>query len=232
MTVRAHELTEDLALRIGLASRELELLSPSVLILRLQELFGGQIPDRERLKNITPCQLRPLLLQDIPDLTGKNLKAALHWLTTWEPSAATWATGSAEPIAQQPPFGVVRVAMGSMGQGQLDGHFATCTHFMIFDVTPDDVRWVAERSVCMTTKAEDKTESRLSLIRDCRILVVTGIGGPAAARVTRTGPLPLKVTDGATAMDWLERLRQVLANTPPPWLQRSMTGFDRVQIGA
>ncbi|MEO5354385.1 MAG: hypothetical protein H7835_14385 [Magnetococcus sp. XQGC-1] len=55
---------------------------------------------------------------------------------------------------------------------------------------------------------------------------MTGIGGPAAARVTRKGVLPLKVTDGTTATLWLDNLRRVLAGTPPPWLRHSLVGVD------
>ncbi|MBF0271835.1 MAG: dinitrogenase iron-molybdenum cofactor biosynthesis protein [Magnetococcales bacterium] len=224
MTVSVQELTEELALRIGLASRELSLPSPRVLITRLQELFGGQLPDQERLKTLTPCQLRPLLQQDLPDLTGKTLKSALHWLTSWEPEVANPVKDSAAPVADHPPDGVVRVAMASMGHGRLDGHFASCSHFMIHDVTSDGIRRVTERALPLTDEKRDKVESRLALIRDCRILVATSIGGPAAARVTRAGLLPLKVTDGMTATAWLEDLRQVLATTPPPWLKRIMHG--------
>ncbi|MBF0295128.1 MAG: hypothetical protein HQL96_08045 [Magnetococcales bacterium] len=229
MTVLSRELTEELALRIGLASRELALTSPRVLIEGLQKLFGGQFPDRERMKTVTPCQLRPLLQQDVPGLTGRSLKAALHWLTNWE--AAAGACGSAEPIARQAPGGVVRVAMASHGHGRLEGHFASCSHFMIHDVTPQEVRFVAERAFSPVAEAGDKVEARLALIRDSRILVVASIGGPAAARVTRSGLLPLKVTDGTTATDWLESLRQVLAGTPPPWLRRCMSGIDSERIG-
>jgi hypothetical protein len=97
---------------------------------------------------------------------------------------------------------------------------------MVYDVTPERVRLLAERVVPADSGRLDKVDSRISLLRDSRILVVTGIGGPAAARVTRMGVLPLKVTDGTTATLWLENLRQVLAGTPPPWLRRSMVGVD------
>ncbi|MBF0463350.1 MAG: hypothetical protein HQL87_18470 [Magnetococcales bacterium] len=221
MSVPTRELTDDLALRIGLASRELAPLSPRVLITRLQALFGGHLPSRERMRTLTPCQLRPVLQSDLPDLSGKRLKAALHWLTTWEPDPEPGRVDP-ESIAQTPPGGVVRVAMASMGRGQLDGHFASCSHFVIHDVAPDRVQWVAERAVPQEREGLDKVEIRLPLIRDSRILVVTSIGGPAAARVTRTGLLPIKVTDGMVSSVWLENLRQVLAGTPPPWLRRCL----------
>lgn len=226
MTVLAQELTEELALRIGLACQELSLSAPQVLIARLKELFDGQLPDRERMKTVTPCQLRPLLQPDLPELTGKKLKSALHWLASWEPEKQSW-TGEArcEAIADQAPFGVIRVALASTDPGGECGHFASCSHFAIHDVTPGEIRSVANRGLSMAEPGLDKVEARLSLIRDCRILVVGSIGGPAAARVTRSGALPLKLTEGQSAAEWLERLRQVLSSgAPPPWLRRIMAG--------
>ncbi|MBF0610313.1 MAG: hypothetical protein G8345_22275 [Magnetococcales bacterium] len=224
MTMIHNELSDDLALRIGLASRELSpTLSPSVLMSGLRELFGGRLPDREKLKGVTPCQLRPLLQGELPDLTGKRLKTALHWLTHREPEENLLSPSLPEEIPA-PAVGCVRVAMATLGHGMLDGHFATCQGFMIYDVSPEGIHQRATRLVPLLAEGEDKVASRMALIQDCLIVVVASIGGPAAARLTRAGLWPIKVTGQESSNEWLSTFRQVLISNPPPWLRRAMQG--------
>ncbi|MBF0427348.1 MAG: hypothetical protein HQL94_00360 [Magnetococcales bacterium] len=130
---------------------------------------------------------------------------------------------SSEVIAPHPPSGVVRVALaGHHGAGHWASPFASCTHFMIYDVTQDSVNPVTKRPVSGGDRVSDKVVGRLALIRDSRILVISAIGGPAAAQVTRAGILPVKVDTEISSVDWLENLRQVLEKKPPPWLQMAL----------
>ncbi|MBF0181237.1 MAG: hypothetical protein HQM03_14535 [Magnetococcales bacterium] len=220
MNGMTHALSEEMALRIGLASRELAPLTPGRLISRLCKLAGGRFPNPERMQTITPCELKPLLQEDLPGVTGKRLRAALHWLTTWEPEVQL--TASVPPAMPAPAVGAVRVAMSGKGLEGRNGHFATCAEFGIWDVTQEEIRWVEDRKVAIL-EGEENLLARTAMIRDARILVVTRIGGPSAARVTRMGLMPIMMTDGVTGMEWLERLRQVLAGSSPPWLRRITT---------
>jgi hypothetical protein len=93
----------------------------------------------------------------------------------------------------------LRVAVASSGAASVDGHFGSCAV-------------AAER-------AADRMEARVDLIRDCHLLYVQSIGGPAAARVVRAGVHPVRFPAGPSAEEALERLRGVL-DAPPPWLGR------------
>ena len=54
------------------------------------------------------------------------------------------------------------------------------------------------------------------------ILVVGAIGGSGAARVVAQNIHPMKVAEPEPIEGMLERLRQVLNGTPPPWLRKVM----------
>jgi hypothetical protein len=59
------------------------------------------------------------------------------------------------------------------------------------------------------------------LIRDCQLVYVHSIGGPAAAKVVRAGVHPVKIPEGGPAVAALARL-QATMGAPPPWLAKVM----------
>ncbi|MNC69243.1 hypothetical protein D3C75_1199130 [compost metagenome] len=68
----------------------------------------------------------------------------------------------------------------------------------------------------------EKNERRVELVKDCTLLFVCQIGPAAAAKVTRSGVMPLKVEEGAEVLGQLDRLQAMLANKPPLWLVKAM----------
>ena len=77
------------------------------------------------------------------------------------------------------------------------------------------------RPTRLADEAEDKNVARCELIRDCQIVYVQSIGGPAAAKVVRANVHPVKFPTPVPARDALARLQTTL-NAPPPWLARVM----------
>ncbi|OIQ72600.1 dinitrogenase iron-molybdenum cofactor [mine drainage metagenome] len=67
---------------------------------------------------------------------------------------------------------------------------------------------------------EDKLAPKLDVIKDCALLYVAAIGGSAAARVVANKIHPVKVTGPEPIEDLLEKLKDVLNGTPPPWLRK------------
>ncbi len=118
--------------------------------------------------------------------------------------------------------GSTRVACGCNGGDRLDGHFGSCEGFQIYDVSADGVRPVELRRLGASPPGVDKTRLRVERIADCDLLFVSGIGGPAAARVVAASIHPIKVADDGDARARLAALQAVLARTPPPWLVRAM----------
>jgi nitrogen fixation protein NifX len=117
--------------------------------------------------------------------------------------------------------GTIRAACASNGGELLDGHFGACTQFLVYEVSPDTVRFVEARDTEAADDAEDRNVARAALISDCQVLFVQSIGGPAAAKVVRAGVHPVKVPKAAPAQDVLAKLQGALVS-PPPWLAKVM----------
>lgn len=115
----------------------------------------------------------------------------------------------------------IRVAIAANRGENLDGHFGSCERFLIYQVSPTAMKLVQVRGALEADQEEDKNAARAALIKDCQILYLQSIGGPAAAKVVRAGVHPIKVPKGGPAREVLAKLQEHL-RTPPPWLARIM----------
>jgi hypothetical protein len=118
--------------------------------------------------------------------------------------------------------GTIRVACASDSGVAIDGHFATCRHYFLYDVGPQQLHFAATLTFDGSGKGE--LEKRLDLLQGSTLACMAQIGGPAAARVSRAGILPLKMPSGTQLAALLRTLQQRLASAPPPWLARQMEG--------
>jgi nitrogen fixation protein NifX len=128
--------------------------------------------------------------------------------------------------------GSVRVACASNGGEALDGHFGSARRFLVYQVSTDETRLIDAR-MADDRGREDKNAYRAELIRDCRVLYVASIGGPAAAKVVKADIHPVKDAAGGSARDRMLALQGVLATKPPPWLAKVMgqTPEERIRFG-
>jgi nitrogen fixation protein NifX len=89
--------------------------------------------------------------------------------------------------------GSIRVACASNREQLLDGHYGSCERFLVYQVSPEEVRLIGVRPTLEADHAEDRNVARAALINDCQIVYVQSIGGPATAKVVRAGVHPVKV---------------------------------------
>ncbi len=119
----------------------------------------------------------------------------------------------------------MRVAFATMGQDKIDAHFGAAPAFAIYDVTPENFRFIG--MVHLPEKfAEgdvDKVESRGEMLRGCAVVYCTQIGGPAAARLVQLNIHPIKAKEGTLIEGELQRFQAVLKGNPPPWLRKRLT---------
>ena len=59
-------------------------------------------------------------------------------------------------------------------------------------------------------------------LADCKIIYLTEIGGPSAARLIKKGIMPVKVKESVTIEDSMKRLLDTVKGTPPPWLKKAL----------
>ena len=216
--------SREAALRIALAARTLNNLNVRALVEALADKCGLPITE-DRLAQLTVEDLRALLAGDYADqschvgVDADTLKAAIRLL--WGEGVAGSDFPPVQAYADGDMPGSLRVAIASNHNELLDGHFGSCERFLIYQVSPSEIRLVGVRSTLSTADAEDKNAARAELINDCQILGVQSIGGPAAAKVVRAGVHPVKRPIGGEARDMLAELQGRLL-APPSWLAQIM----------
>lgn len=224
-------LSKSMALRIALAAKAMKDVTPADLLDVLGDTVGLP-PSEKKLAGLSIDKMRTasggLLFAQERD----QVKDALLILKgKGETDTAPMPDLDAFEDGDMP--GSIRVAVASNGGEDLDGHFGTCSRFLIYQVASGEVRLIEGRSTADDVDAEDKNKFRADLIRDCQVLFVVSIGGPAAAKVVRADVHPIKKPQGGSARTAVMELSEVIATNPPPWLAKVMgvAAEDRVRFG-
>jgi nitrogen fixation protein NifX len=227
-------ISNEVALRIALAFRVLPGVTVGDTIEALQSCLGDRI-DEEGLKKITVTQLKTSFGQTYDldgEEDGEDARSA-DIAAYKEAVKILWGESEGEAL---PPIetyqdgdmpGSVRVAVASNTQEQLDGHFGTCLRYLIYQLSATEMRLIDIRSAIEADRAEDKNAYRVSLIKDCQIVFIVSVGGPAAAKVVQANIYSMKKTEGGAARERLAELQQAIVTSPPPWLAKIL-GVDEL----
>lgn len=119
----------------------------------------------------------------------------------------------------------MKVAFATQDLRRVDAHFGWAKNIAIYEISKDDSRLVEAVQFdgdLQEDGNEDKLAPKLEAIKDCAILYVAAIGGSGAARVVANNIHPIKVNQPENISELLDKLRGVLAGTPPPWLRKAM----------
>lgn len=216
----------DTALRIALAARTLPDVDLGTLIEVLNQRLGPPL-DLEKLSRVTVTHLKTGIgsldgEEDGEDFGGRTglepIKLAVRVL--WGETAEDDNLPTPAPYTEGDMPGSIRVAVASNSADNLDGHFGSCLRYLIYQVSADEVRLVDVRSALEADYAEDKNGFRVGLIKDCQVMYVVSIGGPAAAKVNRADIWPMKKPESGPANEALAEVQDAMRNTPPPWLAK------------
>ena len=125
----------------------------------------------------------------------------------------------------------MKVAFASTDKIHVNEHFGRAEEFYIWDVGPDN----AEFNGIVQVKTEgddeaDRIEARCSGLAECAVVYVAEIGGPAAARLVAKKIHPIKSKDQAPIKETVEKLQEVLRNSPPPWLRKALLKDKSAEI--
>lgn len=220
----SESMTREAALRIALAARELPGLEARTLVLGLAQRLDLPLTET-KLAAVTVEDLCEILAGDhaeescVVGYDDKQLKAAVRPL--WGVGVVGSELPAVEAYAEGDLPGSIRVAVCSSTGEQLDGHFGSCERFLVYQVNPTALRLIDRRPTLEADQAEDRNVARSALIKDCQLVYVQSIGGPAAAKVVRAGSHPIKIPKAGPAREILARLQQSLLK-PPPWLAKAM----------
>ncbi len=216
----ASPLSNEIALRIGLAARELPDTDPARL-LRVLDKSIGLPPSIQALSELTVKGLKSAGDGEFADVDVDSIKAALVCLKG-ETDLQSEPLPEVMPYAEDDIPNSIRVACGSNRGELLDGHFGSCRRFLIYQVAADEARLIEIRNVDSSQEAGDKNGYRAALISDCQLLFVASIGAPAASKVVRVGVHPIKKPQGGAARDEIQALQKVVGKDAPPWLAKVM----------
>ena len=217
--MREETISREIALRIGLAARELENVDAGLLLRVLADVTGLP-PTLTKLATLRPKQLKQGAGGELADRDPQSLKAACAILNGDREESTPAPVPEPYEVGEMP--GSLRVACASNRGELIDGHFGSCRAFLIYQVSADEVRLVDVRSTEGAGARDDKNAYRASLIADAQVLFVASIGGPAAAKVVRAGVHPIKQPQGAEARARIADLQATITSSPPPWLAKAM----------
>ena len=221
-------ISNEVALRIGIAAHTLPGTSVSELIGALQTVLGDTL-DESALSRITVTHLKESLkgtynLDGEED--GSESPDNADIAAFKEAVRVLWGEADAEalpPLDRYSPGDMphsVRVAVASNEAERLDGHFGSCLRFLVFQVSANEVRLVDIRPTLSAETAADRNGFRVGLIDDCCMLYAVSIGGPAMAKVIKADIHISQHPEGGQARELLRELQGVLGKSPPPWLAK------------
>ncbi len=128
----------------------------------------------------------------------------------------------------------MKVAFATTDGKQVDEHFGRAGMFAIYEITETGNRFVEMRKFAegrdmavVDTKDsgalhDDAVQNKVDRLADCKLIYITEIGGPSAARLVKKGIMPMKVKEVTSIESALYQLVTTIKQSPPPWLRKAM----------
>lgn len=222
-------ISRDVALRIALAARALPDTEPTR-ILKVLEVAIGLPPTPKKLSALNVKIFKSAADGEFSSIDNKAIKEALAFLKGDKGVNEEDNTPQLESYKEGDMSDSIRVACASNKGEELDGHFGSCSRFLIYQVSATEVRLIDSRTTNGPEATDDKNAYRANLIKDCNVLFIVSIGGPAAAKVVKAGVHPIKYPDGGNARQRMTALQKIIVDAPPPWLAKVMGHDDESRV--
>jgi nitrogen fixation protein NifX len=128
----------------------------------------------------------------------------------------------------------MKVAFATTDGEQVDEHFGRAGMFAIYEITDKGSTFVEirkfsdgmDKSVTDTKDLgplhDDAVQNKVDRLADCKLIYLTEIGGPSAARLVKKGIMPMKVKEIVSIESALSQLAATIKQSPPPWLRKAM----------
>ena len=187
--VPRHDLTDQVALRIGMASRQLDGVELSDWMATLIRAVGLPLSP-QRLGRLRLNRLRQASRGQFDRFSDEQLRSVIALLRG---HGVDIRQSVPEPVAYDATDmpGSIRIACASNRGDRIDGPFGTCERFLIYQVAAQESRLIDVREVPDLSRADDKHMARANMICDCHVLCALTIGGSATAKVVKAGLHPL-----------------------------------------
>jgi nitrogen fixation protein NifX len=128
----------------------------------------------------------------------------------------------------------MKVAFATTDGKQVNEHFGRAGMFAIYDLREAGHRFVEMRKFAegvdmavvdtkdMGSLHDEAVQNKVDRLADCKLIYLTEIGGPSAARLVKKGVMPMKVKEIVSIEDALKQLSATISKSPPPWLKKAM----------
>jgi nitrogen fixation protein NifX len=128
----------------------------------------------------------------------------------------------------------MKIAFATTDGKQVDEHFGRAGMFAVYEISALGSRFLEFRKFAdgidhavVDTKNsgaahEIAVEGKVERLSDCKLIYLTDIGGPSAARLVKKGIMPMKVKETLPIESALRQLAETIAKSPPPWLRKAM----------
>ena len=130
----------------------------------------------------------------------------------------------------------MKVAFATSDGKNVDEHFGRAGLFAIYEFEFADgvfhfveLRKFSDGMDTAVTDTRDKgplhdnaVQNKVDRLSDCKLVYLTEIGGPSAARLVKKGMMPMKVKEPVAIEDALVQLAETVRKSPPPWLRKAM----------
>ncbi len=214
-------LPDQLALRIGLAAQAMPNVSPACLVRVLLEVLRYPLTD-QKLKQLTVQQLRRAsggVLRSVPRAALEQALAYLHDRKSEDVLDPSISPVMAYQEGDMP--GSVRLAIASNRGEVLNGDFASCLRFLVYQVGLHEARLIDVRGTAGSKGQREPLIWRAQLISDCHMVFMTSVNMAAMATIIKSSIHPVRRNSGETAQALIEEVQQVLGGRAlPPWLNK------------
>src|SRR5512147_1575275 len=129
----------------------------------------------------------------------------------------------------------MKVAFATIDGKHVDEHFGRAGMFAVYEITDRGSFFVemrkfaeGEDKAVVDTKDMgplhfDAVQVKVERLADCKLVYLTEIGGPSAARLVRKGIMPMKVKEPVSIEQALNDLDKTIRKSPPPWLRKALS---------
>jgi nitrogen fixation protein NifX len=128
----------------------------------------------------------------------------------------------------------MKIAFATTDGINVDEHFGRAGAFAVYELTPTEYSFVELRKFAdgvdetiVETRGlgeihDDRVQSKVNKLADCKIIYLTEIGGPSAARLIKKGIMPVKVKETVSIEESMKKLLETIKASPPPWLKKAL----------
>ncbi len=131
----------------------------------------------------------------------------------------------------------MKIAFATTDGKNVNEHFGRAGMFAVYEISKGRCNFLEmrkfsdgmDRTVVDTKDMgplhDDAVQSKVDRLADCKLIYVTELGGPSAARLVKKGIMPMKVKEPVSIDGALKLLGETITKSPPPWLRKALTNL-------